>query len=153
MSNLPDTDNDEFQCERCKRILDIEESVVSLNGGKVWLCAVCWDAQKTNDTTTHTPGPWREFRDDDSHDVMTLDGMHICRIEPVNSVNPEREQEANGRLIAAAPDLLAAADYAVRVLADRMVPYRDGDDPNIDLLGECLRELRDAIAKAEGRDA
>lgn len=144
MSNLPDTDNDEFQCERCKRILDIEESVVSLNGGKVWLCAVCWDAQKTNDTTTHTPGPWREFRDDDSHDVMTLDGMHICRIEPVNSVNPEREQEANGRLIAAAPDLLALAkDYASLLDVTRQDA---GDDVH-------LAYVWSVIEKAEGRDA
>ncbi len=59
---------------------------------------------------THTPGPWREFHDVDSHDIMTLDGQHIAKIEPAHSIDAKNEQRDNGCLIASAPDLLAALE-------------------------------------------
>lgn len=96
---------------------------------------------------THTPGPWDTSRDatPEYHYQATVSD------EGGERVATAFVSEANARLIAAAPDLLAAADYASRMLDGRMVGCQDGDDKNIDLLGECLRELRDAIAKAEGR--
>lgn len=83
------------------------------------------DAPQT--TTKHTPGPWRAF---DASD------MHEPHLGPVFVVGPERfhtvaevrpgetdddlpaQTPANARLIAAAPDLLAALEGVLRV-ADR----------------------------------
>ena len=65
----------------------------------------------------HTPGPWREFRDNESHDILAHDGSHVARIEPVNGLDPLAEQDANACLIAAAPNMLAALRHAADVMA------------------------------------
>jgi hypothetical protein len=72
----------------------------------------------------HTPGPWISFRDDESHDIVTPDGTHIARVEPVNSVDPLTEQDANGAILAAAPDMLAA----LRLAADALTPPRNAEE-------------------------
>jgi hypothetical protein len=87
----------------------------------------------------HTPGPWAIGleSDDDRFQVIASTGEHICYVEldPVGS---------NARLIAAAPDLLAALKWAV-----------DCSDMNLDDLDldtcAALDAARAAIAKAEGR--
>ena len=56
----------------------------------------------------HSPGPWSEFRDKDSHDVIAADGVHVATVEPINGRDPQGEQDANARLLAAAPYLLGA---------------------------------------------
>lgn len=83
----------------------------------------------------HTPGPWREFRDNDSHDVIAPDGTHIAGMEP----GPQ--QDGNARIIAAAPDMLAALEHIAARETQR------GDWP--DSLTE--RMVDAAIAKARGR--
>ena len=92
-------------------------------------------------TTAHTPGPWET--DEGQHDVpyqnicITHGLNHICELwmddAPVEEFN--REQRANARLIAAAPDLLAALQNMVRV-ADSLAH---------------VGAARAAIAKATGR--
>lgn len=92
--------------------------------------------------TEHTPGPWIEFRDAESHDIIAPDGVHIARMEPRNGREPQKEQDADARLIAAAPELLAALagmlEWARRV---------KGRNP-----GPEIAEAQAAIAKAEGRN-
>ena len=105
---------------------------------------------ETSTKNTHTPGPWHIIHE------PTLNTYHI-RVEdldaaPVASLfyssggsRPQLSRElidANARLIAAAPDLLAACE--------RMV--RDQDRPvfSADFRG-AVDELRAAIAKAQGR--
>ena len=96
--------------------------------------------------TTHTPGPWMVTPDHDAidkaraegrephvlHDnrfVSSIDGDLVC------SLRDQTAQRADARLIAAAPDLLAA-------LVDIANPDHNGRD---------LRAIaRAAIAKAEG---
>lgn len=104
---------------------------------------------------TPTPGPWyvedmRDFKrenpqwgqpayehggymvfspDCDSHPVADCSGNHTCR--------DEEECEANARLIAAAPDLLAALRWAISIIGHP-------DDPGT----KALVEIAD---KAEGR--
>ena len=64
--------------------------------------------------TKHTPGPWRpesESRSPDGSDLLvtTADGAYSiadCRMQ-CTGVGSVDEAEANARLIAAAPDLLA----------------------------------------------
>lgn len=79
--------------------------------------------------TQHTPGPWKLI----SGVMVAADGRTLA----ASSGRPEAETEANMRLIAAAPELLAAA----RLVAQRWPNWR-GD-------GETLRAINTAIAKAE----
>jgi hypothetical protein len=77
------------------------------------------DQKKPADVLKHTPGPWKlathlgdpctvyiERGQDDEPGICTTDGADFV---PVDS---EEEQEANARLIAAAPDMLAALKSA-----------------------------------------
>lgn len=90
----------------------------------------------TNDTTTHTPGPWTVRLSE------LFDGHYI--VSEVEDRSPDEDEDyANARLIAAAPDLLAAAKFAADAL----------DDHVGDAVRRSVYTLLDAIAKAEGRDA
>ena len=85
----------------------------------------------------HTPGPWN-FRN--SRDAANL----IC-IEPYIAWVDKRHNvkgEANGKLIAAAPDLLAACEAAL----DCLTPT--GSDTKSD---RAITQLQEAIRKAEGQ--
>jgi hypothetical protein len=53
--------------------------------------------------TTHTPGPW-QF-DTDSDTIDSADGRQLAGV-----FGPKLEAHANARLIAAAPELLAALE-------------------------------------------
>jgi hypothetical protein len=82
---------------------------------------------------THTPGPWTVFN---GH-------VHAGGFEYLpthRSGAPETEWEANARLIAAAPELLAALKGMVREISK----YHDTFDANLFVAAER------AIAKAEG---
>jgi hypothetical protein len=81
----------------------------------------------------HTKGPW-SYRLDDS-DVWAGD-VRVCR-KPHNVSAYDKEWQANARLIAAAPDLLAALED---LLDQSEESWRDRD------------QARAAIAKAKGND-
>ena len=90
----------------------------------------------------HTPGPWTHYDDSYSvthrHEIVAI-GKTIARIYCTNG-----DQDAdlsNARLIAAAPELLEAAQ---RVLA-----HKRGDDDWLILAADCVA-LEAAIAKATG---
>ena len=107
--------------------------------------------------SAHTPGPWI------ASVQRSKEGRHLGWIVEASEgrggrigwpsrayadTNEEaprdgKEQEANARLIAAAPDLLGAADYAAEAIAS--VPA------GFPVLDRALEHLRAAIAKAEGR--
>ena len=96
--------------------------------------------------TTHTPGPW--FIDgtasDDCLDVYHHNGR-ICMIYCDSTQNPTAEDlaeaEANARLIAAAPDLLAALSNIIL-----------SSDANCgDSLANAIEAARNAINKAKGQ--
>lgn len=90
---------------------------------------------------THTPGPWivdhdfpTEIRMDDSNGEAVfalVAGVHVSNTEPEQAL-------ADARLIAAAPEMLAALKAALADFGD------DYGGPTIDA-------MRAAIAKAEGR--
>lgn len=94
----------------------------------------------------HTPGPWRvdETKALGSYGVWTdyavnpgYDGAGyqemVCSMRPTESKLPREQRDANARLIAAAPDLLAACEMVL-------------DDPG---LTESANDvIRAAIAKA-----
>jgi hypothetical protein len=77
--------------------------------------------------TKHTPGPW--FIADDSREVWSVmaRGSNVSGVVAhVNTNWPgqaqKEEQRANGRLIAAAPDLLVALREARRAIGDHIAP-------------------------------
>ena len=81
--------------------------------------------------TKHTPGPW-VIRYDGHGGISVLTENY-----QIGYVSSEPRQEADAHLIAAAPELLAAAKEFLRI-ADRRTVEADN--------------LRAAIAKAEGRE-
>jgi len=83
----------------------------------------------------YTKGEWRA--DIESGCVVSDAGM-ICDVGFVN-VHPE----ANARLIAAAPDLLAACKELIENEPFGITPYFD----------EALRKVEDAIAKAQSKQS
>jgi hypothetical protein len=134
----------------------------------------------TNPAAAHTPGPWfrmdRRYKDSDSLAVeiatFSDEGHPTALIARVNHnvINPTQEvsdeTEANARLIASAPDLLAALEAAsvnialsfARAESDlRMWPVKDLDSVEFQSLQtytnktfEALKQARAAIARAKG---
>ncbi len=89
-------------------------------------------------TIQFTPGPW-EY----SSGQVWADGSAKCVARRgADSGIPPEQRDADMRLCAAAPELLAALKIAVRALQDH-----DADEA---MAGE-FETLTDAIAKAEGR--
>jgi len=98
----------------------------------------------------HTPGPWKvwNFADDPRHVAVGPDagGLAVADVVACNAhgcytAATEARGQANARLIAAAPALLAALQKLVRAI-DRL----PGNNP-LDGLAD---EARDAIANAMG---
>jgi hypothetical protein len=89
----------------------------------------------------HTPGPWiYEYSPWTAQDGKEIPAFEVHGTEKVCDTNenrPAEEQEANARLIAAAPDLLEAAELVI-------VRWSEGD------LAEAVRFLDSAVAAAKG---
>jgi hypothetical protein len=105
-------------------------------------------------TQKHTPGPWAVETNLNEYgsplNVNKDAATTIASCDGDSGVGDSKEAEANARLIAAAPDLLAALRRAVpwlgKLIADN--GHADSAAPN-DAIG-ALRQAEDAIAKAEG---
>jgi hypothetical protein len=98
-----------------------------------------------------TPGPWHVKRGDVMNSMETV--MVARAWGPAGRAQEtEKEHEANARLIAAAPDLLAALreverrlDRWAKVGIERGPSGRDSDWPTL------VTQICDAINRAEGR--
>ena len=113
-----------------------------------------------------TPGPWYVTGDDDLRYVREeASDAVLARIEDGGHVNPEfalsaAEQLANALLIAAAPDLYAAAEEGlVSALADieerehqlrEWGDNREGPDRTLAVYRDRAAKIRAALAKARG---
>lgn len=104
----------------------------------------------------HTPGPWatgpmegsqgcRIWQTDTQGNVKSIVGF--C-LQSKPSRELDEETEANARLIAAAPELLAALVGAEKALV-KALPLLPPDKEAV-FCGEWLAEIRDAIAQATG---
>ena len=107
-------------------------------------------------THTHTPSPWHPVTLGASPDhAWAIDSelVEIARLSewPYN----QAEAEANARLIASAPDLLAALKdaEALLFLLGKEHEETGGIDYNADFISGTRNELLLSIAKAEGGDA
>ena len=103
----------------------------------------------------HTPGPWEIHKDLGEpvpQYIYGADTTYVCAIKRVgrqpNSPDVIDTFNANARLIAAAPDLLAACKLALPWIS-ACIDFTGctAKDP----YGADLEELRAAIAKAEGK--
>ena len=97
--------------------------------------------------TKHTPGPWYVGDDGNVWRTPTADrtGTNIC--DMVSSVTID-ETQANGRLIAAAPELLEALESFLRA------PHIGSSGPGsctIEVQEFNLKAARAAIARAMGQ--
>ena len=91
-----------------------------------------------------TPGPWAYVRNPENTRWI-IDGSPHHAIACTAGFEPDNE--ANARLISAAPDLLDAAIYAVEAYGKPGGPWNVPSDP-----GGWLDRARAAIAKARGCD-
>lgn len=102
--------------------------------------------EKSAAKAAHTPGPWRV-----GDAGFTVFGpkreapspVRIATMPGIGTPIPTDAVRANARLIAAAPDLLAACEDAAESLA--RLPDVDGA-----WRATCLAQLRAAIARARG---
>ena len=96
----------------------------------------------------HTPGPWertshqRASLAEASIEVQSATGRTICDMGDY----PNSEDAANARLIAAAPDMLAALRRYIRLDDD----HRAGCEIEPEDWAECHEAAIDAIAKTRG---
>jgi hypothetical protein len=107
---------------------------------------------KSNTTSTpsapaeksaHTPGPWhRATCNEGQAFAITADKGRICTInQTLGGLQGQQERNANARLIAAAPELLAACKAAVEVFSSYP---RDPSEAK-----RMVLHVHAAIAKAE----
>ena len=98
----------------------------------------------------HTRGPWRSFGSSTIYIEARLgDGwiQEVCSVGPTEADKGYGEQQqANARLIAAAPELLEALQWLVDLMPD---PELDNDA----VQRAQVIKARDAIAKATGGKA
>ena len=105
----------------------------------------------------HTPGPWHSegYPRYVGPTVVSPDGP-VCAIStgPLDRTLPRMPAAANARLIASAPDLLAALEAAAELAEGTVKLLRQLDMESGRIAAECvLRSARAAIARATGGNA
>ena len=96
--------------------------------------------------TQHTPGPWLVLSDDDHSDALTIqdqDELTIADIWGFAAPDRDGQEQANARLIAAAPELLAALREACAYI------YATHPHAQMPAIHQRACEL---IARVEGRE-
>lgn len=94
--------------------------------------------------TKHTPGPWK---------VASTQAKEVHNVKIGVVARPSgrtfQEMEANARLIAAAPEMLEALKACLPLLTYWYEQRQDHLGP---VEKSCVGQVRDAIAKAEGKE-
>lgn len=94
----------------------------------------------------HTPGPWEVIQDARLLHLVVARGYTLCRMAD-NGIANFGPEKANARLIAAAPDLLAACREVLRVAENA----EENDEVALLSSSGALAEiLKIAIGKATG---
>ncbi len=86
--------------------------------------------EETRSGTTHTPGSW-DYRPDEDGKPITNGSVAIAYMDAYQPEEDDgglwkKENEANARLIAAAPELLQALDYLLKQTVDMDLEYGIG---------------------------
>lgn len=109
-------------------------------------------------TTKHTPGPWREVvncADYEAFPTLIYAGSSFVAQVATDQLTVESRDEANARLIAAAPDLLTTIEGLLAHCAGTNAAFY-GSGKSKDLRAaftgqkELMQAARAAIAKAKG---
>jgi hypothetical protein len=98
--------------------------------------------------TMHTPGPWNDERDL-AGTISDTNGEEIAMTMTVGGYPEARaEERANARLIAAAPEMLVALQFAMEnlELANPIVEHAG----HVTSIPSAMRKASAAIAKATG---
>ncbi len=101
--------------------------------------------------SNHTPGPWKA-----NHITRSITDKRGCRIATIEEMpgQDESEQEANGRLAEASPDLLEALAGVVEWFDDNFAEekYMNDDEQWISYSElPVWKAAFDAISKAKGK--
>lgn len=92
--------------------------------------------------TQHTPGPWELVGSPEENYVgrIVADGrrLTICEMPTGWAQHAEKERQSNAHLLAAAPELLEAAQEAMQTLTRLRQRGTIGDSPSIRLLGAAI---------------
>jgi hypothetical protein len=103
----------------------------------------------------HTPAPWEYHPEEDGQPItdgkIALACLDAYVPEEGDGGAWEKEKEANGRLMAAAPDLLEAVKDCIRQI-HALLPAHQQSDSTLDNLPAVLK-ARAAIARAVMRAA
>ena len=94
--------------------------------------------------TTHTPGPWHLHGHDNARDcreVILSQWGEVCRVPHGNDF---AIQQANAKLIAAAPELLAA----LQACSAQLLSLHSRGIDRSNATNACIDAARDAQAKA-----
>jgi hypothetical protein len=98
--------------------------------------------------TARTPGPWTyQYNPYTSQDGKEIPAFEVHGDEKVCDTiedRPSEEQEANARLIAAAPELLEALEYFLNIMHDYESSVRKG------YVTHAMDLARAALVQAEG---
>ncbi len=96
-----------------------------------------------------TPGPWKVRM---GINEAFIDAPHIICLAVVNSLDETRKEvancKANARLIAAAPELLAALDAVIQTCEDGIIHRSETGKPPWTAFGHLKALASAAIAKA-----
>ena len=103
---------------------------------------------------THTPGPWKfEFGSIvNKNGKLVADVYWSNKASPLETVNLLKERKANADLMAAAPELLQCARYAMADLEGILPEFETGGD-RLHPGWQTLKELKAVIHKATGEQA
>ena len=102
-------------------------------------------------TDKHSPTPWNEYEDG----VVCGTGEVVATVRHLDADTNKRhgagESDANARLIAAAPELLAFVEQIARMtLLDEEEIMEADSDESLYALNSLVEEARAAIRKARG---
>ena len=98
------------------------------------------------ETAKHTPGPWVQVMQATGREVIADYQATFGGIATVHPMPNDWETDANARLIAAAPDLLAACEGLLAVCFD----YLTHDEQSDANCGPALRAAYAAVNSAKG---
>lgn len=99
----------------------------------------------------HTPGPWFVTKFTDGIYGITFEDGGDLRVELIGTIGTNENQEANARLIAAAPELLEACQYiAYASEGIETIDLGNEEELQITITGQALKDLKEAIKKALG---
>ena len=130
--------------------------------GRCFKCGRVHPGTYSCERTTHTPGPWEAYRDDEREEYSIGKSLARLGTRLVATVQfgfdepAESEQHANARLIAAAPDLLALAKQYASECSNcdgegRLFVQFEGRMEDVGPCEACA-DIRAVIEKAEGRE-